>query len=293
MSIQSEIDRIAGAKADIVTAIESKGVTVPDGTTIDGLAALILEMGGTQTVGYGTCETAAATAAKVVTIANTAWTLEVGSIIGVKFTYTNTASSCTINVNGTGAKNIWVNNAKYTSTSANYCGYAKRVTYYMYDGTYWVWLSMGTVSDSNTVPSAYCVTAAATAAKTATCTYYTLTSNSYVHVITRYANTKAGALTLNINSTGAKPIYINGAASSASNYTLPAGTYIAYYDGTNFYFRTDGKLTANITGNAATATKATQDGNGNVITSTYATIAQLNAALGSYINDIDTLLGGD
>ena len=28
-----------------------------------------------------------------------------------------------------------------------------------------------------------------------------------------------------------------------------------YYDGTSFYFRTDGKLTADITGNAGTATK--------------------------------------
>ena len=56
---------------------------------------------------------------------------------------------------------------------------------------------------------------------------------------------------------GAKPIYINGTASSSSNYTLPAGSYIAYYDGTNYYFRTDGKLTADITGNATHATTAT------------------------------------
>jgi hypothetical protein len=84
-------------------------------------------------------------------------------------------------------------------------------------------------------------------------TYYTATANSYVHVNFRYANTSATALTLNINSKGAKPIYINGTASSTTNYTLPAGPYIAYYDGTNYYFRTDGKLTANITGTANTA----------------------------------------
>lgn len=35
-----------------------------------------------------------------------------------------------------------------------------------------------------------------------------------------------------------------------------------------------GNLTGNVTGNAATATKATQDGSGNTITSTYATIAK-------------------
>ena len=41
MSVQSEIDRIAGAKSDISTAIMNKGVTVPSGTKLDGMAALI------------------------------------------------------------------------------------------------------------------------------------------------------------------------------------------------------------------------------------------------------------
>jgi hypothetical protein len=102
------------------------------------------------------------------------------------------------------------------------------------------------------VPSAYCSTAAGTAAKTATCSGYVLLSKSYIQVIITTTNTSATALTLNINSKGAKPIYINGTASSTSNYTLPAGTYLVYYDGTNYYFRTDGKITGSITGNAAT-----------------------------------------
>lgn len=100
-------------------------------------------------VGYGTCATAGDVAAKVVTISNTDWVLQVGSIIGVKFTNTNSASSVTLNVNGTGAKSIYYNNAAYTSTSSSICGYASRVIYYMYDGTYWVWLNMGTL-DGNT-----------------------------------------------------------------------------------------------------------------------------------------------
>lgn len=106
---------------------------------------------------------------------------------------------------------------------------------------------------SNTVPSVQCETAAATAAKTGTCTNYTLTAKSYVHVNIRYTNTYKGAITLNIDSAGAKPVYLNGSATSSSNYSLTAGTYIAYYDGTNFYFRTDGKLTADITGSASYA----------------------------------------
>ena len=48
MSVQSEITRLADAKAAIKTAIEGKGVTVPDATMLDGMAALIdtIEAGG-------------------------------------------------------------------------------------------------------------------------------------------------------------------------------------------------------------------------------------------------------
>ena len=48
MSIQTEIDRLASAKAAIKTAIEGKGVTVADSANIDAFAALIdsIEAGG-------------------------------------------------------------------------------------------------------------------------------------------------------------------------------------------------------------------------------------------------------
>jgi hypothetical protein len=113
----------------------------------------------------------------------------------------------------------------------------------MYDGTYWVWMNCGVLDgNSNTVPCIQIETAAATAAKAGTCTNYSLLAKSYAHANIRYSNTSKTALTLNVNGKGAKPIYINGTASSASNYTLPAGTYIIYYDGTNYHFRTDGVL---------------------------------------------------
>ena len=41
MSIQTELSRIINAKATIKAAIEGKGVTVPDGTLLDGMASLI------------------------------------------------------------------------------------------------------------------------------------------------------------------------------------------------------------------------------------------------------------
>lgn len=48
MSVQSEITRLTNAKTSIATAIEGKGVTVPTGTKLDGLAALVesIEAGG-------------------------------------------------------------------------------------------------------------------------------------------------------------------------------------------------------------------------------------------------------
>lgn len=48
MSISTEITRLQNAKAAIKAAIEGKGVTVPDATLLDGMAALIdsIEAGG-------------------------------------------------------------------------------------------------------------------------------------------------------------------------------------------------------------------------------------------------------
>lgn len=48
MSIASDVTRIESAKAAIKAAIEGKGVTVPDATLLDGMAALIesIEEGG-------------------------------------------------------------------------------------------------------------------------------------------------------------------------------------------------------------------------------------------------------
>ena len=196
--------------------------------------------GGTVVSGYGTCSTDGGTSAKVVTIADTNWKLKVGTIIGVKFTNTNSASNVTLNVNNTGAKSIYYSNIVYTGNNENIVGYSGKIIYYMYDGTYWCWLNSSVEKD--TLTSAYCDTTSATAAKTASYTNYQLLAKSYLHITMTNANTSKTALTLNVNGKGAKPIYINGIASSMTNYTLPAGTYIIYYDGANYHFRTDGVL---------------------------------------------------
>lgn len=100
-------------------------------------------------VAYGTCATAAATAAKVVTV-SAGWELTAGAIVSVKFTYTNTASNPTLNVNSTGAKSIWYNTALITTSSLSYAGYANRVAMYMYDGTQYVFQGWSLDNNSDT-----------------------------------------------------------------------------------------------------------------------------------------------
>ena len=103
-------------------------------------------------IAYGTCSTEATTAAKVVTISgNTNWTLKTGSMISVKFSSTNTASSPTLNVNSTGAKNIMYNGSNITTSGLSYAGYANRIINYIYNGSQFVFL--GWSYDSNTTYS--------------------------------------------------------------------------------------------------------------------------------------------
>lgn len=78
---------------------------------------------------YGTCSTAAATQAKVVSL--TGFNLVTGARAMIKFTVTNTASSPTLNVNDTGAKSIMYRGA---AISAGILA-AKRVYEFVYDGT--------------------------------------------------------------------------------------------------------------------------------------------------------------
>lgn len=78
---------------------------------------------------YGTCDTTAATQAKVVSLAG--FSLVTGARALVKFTVTNTAGSPTLNINGTGAKNIFYRGASISKGVLS----AKRIYEFVYDGT--------------------------------------------------------------------------------------------------------------------------------------------------------------
>ena len=46
MSVQTELNRLNAAKNNLKTAIEGKGVAVPDGTKLDGYSTLVEQIGG-------------------------------------------------------------------------------------------------------------------------------------------------------------------------------------------------------------------------------------------------------
>ena len=95
---------------------------------------------------YGNCITAAATTAKTVSSAHGDMVLDNGAVIYVKFQYSNTASSPTLNVDDTGAKSI----KGYSSTNPSIWWKAGDIVEFVYDGSYWVMLpTQGQVSDLN------------------------------------------------------------------------------------------------------------------------------------------------
>ena len=80
--------------------------------------------------GYGTCDTAAATAAKVVTLAS--YILRTGGYVSVRFTY-DVPANATLNINSKGAKAIWYRNK---AIAANVIKGGDMATF-VFDGTYY------------------------------------------------------------------------------------------------------------------------------------------------------------
>lgn len=178
------------------------------------------------TLPYGSCSTAASTAAKVVTVSNFA--LETGARIAVKFTVTNTASSPTLNVNGTGAKAIYYRGA---AISAGYLA-ANRTHEFVYNGTQWELIGD---LDTNTTYSLSSFGLTATATELNYCDG--VTSNIQTQLngkLPLSGGTVTGSLTVNGALTGS----LTGNASSATKLTTArtirtnlASTSTASFDG--------------------------------------------------------------
>ena len=109
--------------------------------------------GAANRVNYGSCSTAAGTAAKTVACAE--YALQTGGEITVKFTVTNTAKNPTLNVNSTGAKPIYYRGA---AISASYLA-ANRTYTFRYNGSQYDLVGdVNTNTDVNVVQTNLAVT---------------------------------------------------------------------------------------------------------------------------------------
>ena len=107
-----------------------------------------------KTVKYGTSSTGSSTTGKIVSTNNHDFVLETGARVSVKFTYANTATSPTLNVDSTGAK--YING--YGSTKPALWWKAADVVDFVYDGTYFIMQpSQGQISDLNNALSKHTI----------------------------------------------------------------------------------------------------------------------------------------
>lgn len=195
----------------------------------------------TITSWYGTCSTTASTVQKDVTCSN--YVLNTGNVIGVLFSTGNTAATPTLKVGSTAAKSIYVGNATPNDTTNVLKWSANTMIYFMYDGTYYRYIT--SVSAASVQPSrggnnwvGTSSSSLTTSAKTATIDNYVLTPGSVVYITFTNGSNALQALTLNINSTGAKSIYYKGAATSTTNtLTWSANeTLVFVYSGLYYFF---------------------------------------------------------
>lgn len=151
---------------------------------------------------YGTCDTAAGTAEKAVTCANFDQLLT-GVTIKVKFTNSNTIANPTLNVNNTGAKNIYRYGTTAPSTSATSSWYAGAVISFTYDGSAWM------MND------------------------YSADGNDTSQLRTYYSHPTAGANGIKQYSLFAR--VLDGANTTYSSFTSTSGTGSKTIDTTNYF----------------------------------------------------------
>ena len=216
--------------------------------------------------------------------ANGQWTADVDGItkiydgltIAIKLTTAPSNVYNTLNINGLGAKLVWFKENQRLTKQFD-AGTEVLLTYRVSAGSYTIpstavgalpasstqrdgWVM--SYQDGDTIPSAYSSTTGSSSVKYAVCTDFVLRSKSFIQLILKNNNEANSQLKLNINDTGDRVLYINGTVSSSTNKTLPAGSYLVYFDGNYYHVRTDGLIPGpGISGNAATATIASQLGN--------------------------------
>ena len=137
---------------------------------------------------YCSCATESATTTKVATLSGNVYKLNNGGIVAIKFTNAVTGNS-TLNINSTGAKNMYNNGAAMTAGVIN----AGDTAVFMYDGTYYQLISVSSASRTYTANVSTTWTgSAAPYTQTITIAGMTANDNPIVDIVpsTTYATAK-------------------------------------------------------------------------------------------------------
>jgi len=254
-SLDGKADKVSGATEGNFAALDANGNLTDSGKNESNLSVLeatklttarnvdgVSFDGSANIHHFGSCSTAAATAAKTVTLDDSmSFTLAKGASVFVKFANSNSASSPTLSVNSSTAKSIYRYGTTTPGTTEANSWKAGSVVHLVYDGS--AWQMVGWLNDDHTYTNASlgqgygtCATAEATAAKAVTLSGYTLVTGGIVAVKFTYG--LCASATMNINSKGARSIFIDGAAVTATTAKRVLAGDIAYfiYDGTQYQF---------------------------------------------------------
>ena len=277
VALGTKADKVANATEGNFASLDANGNIADSGKNENNLSVLSasklttdrtisgVSFDGSKNIHrYGECSTAAGTVAKTVTLSDSmSFTLAAGASVFVKFANANSASNPTLAVNGTTAKAIMRYGTTAAGTAAKTSWYSGTVVHLVYDGTYWQ--MAGWINDDSTYSNAglgqgygTCSTAEATAAKVVTLSGYAIATGGIVAVKFTYG--LCASATMNINSNGAKNIFINGAAVTSTTAKMVKGGDIAYfiYDGTQYQFLgTDRMEKDAVTGFSDTGTAGT------------------------------------
>jgi len=148
-----------------VTSAIAQGDTLTVGTNIalsDDVTTQLLTLKN-QVPKYGTSSTAASTTSKTASTTDGDFALQTGAVVRVKFTYNNTASTPTLNIDSTGAHGI----KAYNTTKPDLYWKAGDVVEFTYDGSNFImgategqiselnaslnWQALGTISGGNSI----------------------------------------------------------------------------------------------------------------------------------------------
>ena len=167
---------------------------------------------------------------------STGFTLATGATISVYFKSSNNyAGKLTLNVNGTGAKDVWVGDLVTSDTNRLFWHWGSTITF-TYDGTQW------RVSESpGTYYGTSCSTAEATAAKATTIPSGVIFKGCVLEVPMTNANTSTSP-SLSINNTAGSASNLTGEIRYGTGSTIPTkANGFSWLAGMSVIFKYDGK----------------------------------------------------